>query len=374
MLCRVMLFIVILASLAFPLSEVKNQDKPLKGNWDFKPEKVWSLSKVGDELFANPRQVMAADDGTVYVYDNKNKRYYIFNSSGELLKAFGKQGEGPGEIKRIQSANFFLVKDKMIIADIDRLHYFSKDGVFIKSKINQNLLKRPVCFLNEDLFISYPFAIPFTEDTTGKIIKYHLKSKQETVIGQFKVFRGGTDRRSSEQRPTVVVMGITPMLILNRYNDRLYYGTNDSYVINIADLDGKKISSFRLERKVKDISGKALIRRFSSLPQKPPPDVIEAIVKTLPREHTFFTRIEIHSGLIYVFVPDLEEPNHQQIDIFSPDGKYLYRSDIKPDDNLTIIRSPFNNLFIKKDFLYIALEDETGDIMVARYKIMLPGL
>jgi hypothetical protein len=98
------------------------------------------------------------------------------------------------------------------------------------------------------------------------------------------------------------------------------------------------------------------------------------LICLLPRKHTYFTRIEIHNGLLYTFEPDLEDENHQSIDIFTLEGKYLYRADIKVENGLTMIRSPFDNLFIKKDYLYMALENEEGEVSIAKYKISLPKL
>ena len=85
----------------FPLPaepEVKNPDRPLKGKWNFKPEHVWTIDEAGDDSLARPRALLVSDNGTVYVYDPKNRKNYIFNNEGQFIKSFARRGEGPGEV------------------------------------------------------------------------------------------------------------------------------------------------------------------------------------------------------------------------------------------------------------------------------------
>ena len=35
-------------------ADIKNADKPLKGEWDFQPQKVWEIHNVNDVPFERP--------------------------------------------------------------------------------------------------------------------------------------------------------------------------------------------------------------------------------------------------------------------------------------------------------------------------------
>jgi hypothetical protein len=69
------------------------------------------------------------------------------------------------------------------------------------------------------------------------------------------------------------------------------------------------------------------------------------------KEATYFNRVDIVDRLIYVFVPYVKTVTPQQeIDIFSLDGKYLYRGFIRVGSDLNIVFSAFKNLIIKNNY------------------------
>ena len=100
-----------------------------------------------------------------------------------------------------------------------------------------------------------------------------------------------------------------------------------------------------------------------------PPELIKALAKKLPNEETYFNSIQSHGGLIYVFKPYHNRKNIQQIDIFSPGGKYLYRGFIKVSADFRITSGPV----IKNNDLYMAFEDEDGEVILNKYEVILPG-
>jgi len=348
-------------------SEVKNPDKALKGRFDFTLNKVWEVDAAGEASFSRPRKIIVSENGTIYIEDPRHKKYFILDSNGKYKGAFGKQGEGPGEIQRIAQANIFLVNSKIIIADVSRLHYFTMEGKFSKSVLNQ---KRPVIFLDEDEFISSPIALNQMPDGKGKILKIDLKSKTESVLAEFSASLAGTIHDSIGAR-TYIAVGLTPMMVVGFHDGNVYYGMNHEYRIKVLGTDGKIKHIFSIPgRKKKPITDKVKRQQLESSPQKPPPDIIEKIVKSQPNECTYFDYIEVHNGLIYLFLSNPFPKNFYEIDIFSLEGKYLYFAQIKVEENLTIIRKPV----IKNNHLYMAVEYEDGEVKIAKYKISLPKL
>lgn len=96
------------------------------------------------------------------------------------------------------------------------------------------------------------------------------------------------------------------------------------------------------------------------------------IMETTPNETTFFSRIELHGGLIYVFEPLVNRRNIQPIDIFSSEGQYLYRSTIAVDEGLTMMPQQSSNPLLTDGHLYVALTDQDSKVKIVRYKISLP--
>jgi len=63
----------------------------------------------GDDtyLWINPSPHCVADDGNLYVLDARQTKAYIMTPQGELLRTFGKKGQGPGEFSVLQDLTLF---------------------------------------------------------------------------------------------------------------------------------------------------------------------------------------------------------------------------------------------------------------------------
>ena len=368
---KIIIIMLILTTLSISLvSDVKNMDKPAKGDWDFQPKKLWEVDQVGENVLGNPSIPVVTREGIIFIHDHKIHLSYLFDSQGNLKKIFGKRGEGPGEIQQFRDA--FFVNNKLIILDNTRLHYFTKDAEYIKSVPNNCYQRWPQTFINENEFIHAPLSIIDLPDNKGKIARFNLKSGEEKVLVEFSVFKGGVDN-TAEGSIALVVPGLTPYMVIGIHNNNFYYGKTDSYVIHVADLNGKELNTFSLERPVKKVSNADIKKHFEGAPNRRiPQDRLERIIKSLPRKLTFFHRIQENNGLIYIYEGGFGvRRKKQQLDIFSLEGKYLYRSVLSFGENLYIT---FTDIIIKDDHLYVVLEDDQGEITLAKYKISLPEI
>jgi hypothetical protein len=350
-------------------SEITNPDKPSEGAWDFSPVKVWEIDEAGEDVFGEPDRIRVSDEDMVFVSDSENGVNYIFNKTGEFIKTFGNKGQGPGEIR--QQRDLFVVENQIFVVDTGMIHIFSKGGEYIESKRNQSYRYRPVVFLNKDEFIACPFGIFEAPDGLGKISRVNLNTGSEKVIAEFHIFEGGS-ARSGKLVGSFVMIGLTPQMTVGYGNNKIYYGMNDTYRINIADLNGHVLDSFSLKRKktkVSDEVKRKSFERYSRISSRSR----EQFIKTTPNDCTFFCRIEVHDELIYVFVPDILRRNIQKIDIFSLEGQYLYSGLIQLEEGLTLMDSQLDNPIIKDGYLYAFLQEENFDIKIAKYKIKLPS-
>ncbi len=92
-------------------------------------------AESGDEnyVFASIRYLLIDEDENIYALDDKEVRIKVFDKTGKFLRAFGKKGQGPGEIggpNRLESA-----PQKMIVlSDFAnrKFIFFSPDGVVRK--------------------------------------------------------------------------------------------------------------------------------------------------------------------------------------------------------------------------------------------------
>ena len=370
------LFSLILIVSIFSLSaEVKNPDKPLKGDWDFKPVKTWEITNAGDEVMGRIRQFRVNEAGMVYVND-RNKVNHIFDKNGVFLGSFAKKGEGPGEVRT--QRGLFCVGDMVLIPDSNKIHYFTNKGSYVNSFANDYYLNTPVLFINEDEFLSAVPTIYYKPDGKGEVSRVNIKTGKKITISPYPLFKGGITLVAKETYYLWLVLELAPSMVLDydRKNRKLYYGMSDSYKINVADLEGNILNSFSLDRKRKKIDSRVKKERFQSRQLKGKP--LKKLIDSYPDQLTHFFRFVIESGMVYVFLPEMEHPNQQEIDIFSLDGRYLYSSRIMFGKGarimgLDVLRGiEARGVFIKGGHLYAALEDEEGNQVIVKYKITLP--
>ena len=366
-LCFSALFIVVFILAA----DGENSDKPKKGLWDFQLERIWRVDKAGEDVFGRPFSLLVSDEEFVYVYDAGNDINYIFDGDGRFLKAFAPAGQGPGEIQGQGSS--FAVDDKIIIDGMGSIHYFSKKGDYIESVRKDAIRHVPQIFLSENECITAPLTLIHASDEGAEILRLNLKSGEETRISKFSVFEGSTTG-NGEQVVDVIVPGLTPTMTMAYEGGRIFWGMNDSYHINITGLNGKKMGTFNIRRKKVKVSDSFKKQYF--VDDNIPPDMLKRLVESLPNEIACFHRIDVHDGLVYVYVPELELghkwPKIKQIDIFSPEGEYLYKAHLEFDKGLKPLFSPLHNHAMIGKNLYIVLADEEDNVVLSKYKIRLP--
>ena len=362
----------LLLLVAFFQVPVVNPDKPLRGEWDFKIKKVWEVDRAGDDVLGKPFSLTAAEDGILYVYDTANNVTFIFDKDGNFIRAFARSGQGPGEVMGQELIH--LVNGKVFIPARNGIKVFTKDGEFIQTVKQEGRPLDPCIFLNEDEIISAPKTAVFLPDGKGEIIRKNIKTGEETLISAFSLQDWGM-AQSRRQQVDIISIGFSPLMILGYAENKLYWGMNTSYMINVTDLNGKKISTFSVKRKSRKVSDN-FKKKYFDAPNLPPEMLIQ-IADSFPNDISFFHRIEVHNGLVYVFVPDVDQENKRaklkQIDIFSPDGEYLYRAQIEFEKNRQHLFSPLNSLVIQNGYLFAVLLDEEYNVLVAKYKIALPS-
>jgi hypothetical protein len=356
---------------AFILVLIATPDRPRKGEWDFKLQKAWEVDKAGDEVLGFPFSLMATDKGNLYVFDAANNANYIFDKNGRFLRAFARRGQGPGEVMGQDRTHY--VDGKVHIPAMSGIHVFTEDGDYIETvKLEVGSLN-PRAFVNGEEIISAPLTAALLPDGRGKILRKNIRSGEETVLSEFSLKDWGI-AQSGDFVVDIVSVGFSPLMVVGYADNRLYWGMNTSYRINVTDLSGRKVRSFSLKRRARKVSDKFKKDFFAS--PNLPAEMLDQIAESFPSKISFFHRIEVHGGLVYVFVPDVDLDSKRaklkQIDIFSPEGEYLYRAFLRFEKDRHPLFSPLNNLVIQDGHLYAVLMDDVDNVRIARYEIVLP--
>jgi len=350
-------------------SQIKNDDRPKKGKWDFKPEKIWEVDRAGNDDFGRIAEMLVQDDehSNIYVRDFKQNISYIFDENGRYLGSFAKQGTGEGELTRY--LNRFTAEDQIVLATPEKLHFYSEDGTFITSYENNIFLRFPLLFFNKEEFLYAP-PLPRSPVSQKKLMRYNLASGEDKLVLDFSKSTNAVE--TEKPAPMLMIFGLTPQVRLACDKEKICFGRSDDYTLFVADLEGNMDFSFRLNRERMPVTKEDKKNHFQGMDI--PQDKIEAIIEQLPDQTTCFSHLEIVNGMICVYaVSGIERTHNQQIiDIFSKKGEYLYQGVMKFGDDLKF-GSP-SNLVIHKNFVFVILESPEGNRTLAKYRIALPGI
>jgi hypothetical protein len=350
-------------------SQIKNDDHPQKGSWNFKLEKIWEVDKAGNDEFGKIAELLVPDNdhGNIYVRDFKHNISYIFDENGQYLGSFAKQGSGEGELAHY--LNRFSAEDHIVLGTPEKLNFYSQDGTFVTSFENNIFLRFPLLFLNKEEFIYAP-PLPKSPVSQKKLMRYNLDSGEDKLVLDFS--QGTNTTESEKPAPMLMIFGLTPQVRLASDEKKICFGRSDEYTLFVADLKGNMDFSFSLERGKNTVTKEDKKKHFLGV--SIPEDRIDAIIEQMPDKMTYFSQIKILDGLIFVYaVSDIERTHNQQtIDVFSEKGKYLYQGIIKFGDDLKF-GSP-SNLVFNKNFVYVILESQKGHQTLAKYRISLPKI
>ncbi len=348
-------------------TDTVNPDKPVKGGWDLNPQKVWEVTAYGKEPMVMPGVTTAWDDGTVCLLDWRSRMHYLFDGKGAFIASFAPRGEGPGEVK--WSRGYFAVKDVLIIYDRPKLHYFSKTGAYIKSVPIGGRFDSPAAFIAPMEYISMPGA------KGGRVAVVNLDTGTQKNLGDAESFSEGINLSKTRHRVSIVVPWSHPKFYLeyDRANKRMYYGNSGKYRIHFAGLDGKGIGKFSLKRKKRKIS-KQMKKEYAERNPGEARMASPEMRRRLPTRLNHFSKIQVENGLVYIFVTNhAEHWPDQGIDIFSPEGTYLYRSVFKPEGGRIIFSSSmFHGVILKNASIYAILETGEDEWALVKYNVSLP--
>lgn len=339
-------------------------DKPLRGEWDFAPVRVWSFDRAGADSLMRPGEPRVSRDGRLFFHDFDRHVSYIVDENGTLAGTFATAGDGPGMVSRY--INCFTSDGRVIVASPDKLHFFDHDGAFVSSMPNNIFESFPLVFTSDEVFFAAPGALANLPGGKASIRRISTAGGEARPIHEFTV---GDDEKINFGG---VILGLIPQINMDYdpAGGRLYFGRNDRYEIFISDLDGTILGRFGLPRERTPVVEEDLRRHFAGT--RIPAERVEKIIPLLPRRLTYFYRIQSMDGLVYVFTVDAlgSKKGRQNVDIFSADGTYLYRGKIVlPGGDLY---ENLDGIALSKGFLHAILTDENGSTRIVKYGVSMP--
>jgi hypothetical protein len=178
-----------------------------------------------DAIYVNKDHVVISEGINLYLYSKAN-----FN----LIKKFGKKGEGPGEFKgRVDWVGF--LPDSLSISSHDKLSYFSLKGDFLKEirskssrvsgfiPIGNKFVGKSVAFQEKTLYLT----INLYNDKLEQVIPLFRKKAGYQRGDEIKIFYSSFD--------------------FQVYANKIYIVGKDDFIIDVFDINGKKQPQINLD-------------------------------------------------------------------------------------------------------------------------------
>jgi len=322
------------------------------------------VDRVYPPLFTFAR--IPAEAGTILLGTAKPKSEIIkIDRTGKLLTRFAQKGEGPGELKAIESIQ--VVGQYYVATDSTKAVFFNPSGKFIKEKkirLNSNLKY----FVDEDRYLCNIFDfegsgppirhLVLIDINTDKAVAGFLKDARRSDIGMTII---GSSRQYHGDITPDYKYAFLPI------SKNIVCGLSDDKRLYLMNLEGKVIKSRSIdfeEKRIEPDDRDRIVKSCASL--KPYPFLYEGIIKKIPKNWFVIVDIKplprdffaVFLGIGYkiyeirVFDKELNEF-----------GKIVF-----PDQLLSNIGDLRRILFFERGFF--AIEESDSENQYAEYQIL----
>lgn len=320
------------------IRHIMNPEAPLKGTILLKVEKTLEINPYEHEE-VGMRFILSARDknGEITLFDSNNAEAHRFNEKGEYLGNLIRIGQGPGEFQKFHGLQIYFLNNMIWATSTIKMAKFDKQGNYIDEKklipgafgyirilVDKN---RYIARKSEwtDLGQMREIILVNFSGEENRIEAKYFKATEEWIIQDREKRRGFND---SWATPSI-------NYDYNSYTQTVAVGLNKEYKIIVKDLGGNtryiierpyQRVNLNLEEK-KRITNWKPDNEFLKWKLSVYPDTLAAIkdIKTLPKGYLAVYRI---SGA-----------GNFEIDVYDPEGKYVYI--IKAPEDISLERPAF---------------------------------
>ena len=329
---------------------IENKAKP-SGSEKLILTKEITIGKLqeGGSIFNGLGGAVVTSDGHIIALDSKDKKIKIFDATGQKLKEFGQEGQGPGEwtspiVLQLISDLEIMVSD----AGNRKLVYFDLEGKMLRE-------------------VSYAKKLAMMKiiDAGGQYVGCEMGMESNSIAYTIAKYDAEFNQLFKIETLTMPVpLGgtrINPFNIIydfcldNRGN--IIYSRLNAYEIKYFTPTGQLFKIVRKDYKPQPLTEKDKEEMFKQMPSNTGVNLRELFdfPDTYPAVSTFFVD---EKDRLYVRTNEKGKAKDSYlVDIFSPEGKLIYRGEIAGTP-----------ILVKNGQLYTIEKDEEGYQYVCRYQ------
>ncbi len=303
-----------------------------------------------EDMFAELTSVDVDSDGNIYILDRKEKKVKIFDSAGNFVKKFGKDGQGPGEMN-VPITIQVTPDGELVVSDVlnQRLMYFTLEGEFLREMSTAAKAQG----LTLPLF-----------DSQGDMIGQQIVLSEDKIMREVRKYDSELNTLftvTSIDNTNLIQGKINPFQVVIFYqlgkDNTIYYSNPETYEIKVLNSEGKLVRRIIKDYEPVKVTEEDKEDFFERIPEVAGPvkDRIE-FPKVFP-PYVNFTLDEEWRLFVRTYEKG-KEVKEFFFDVFDAEGRY-------------ISRFPFNGdiRVWKGHKLYAIEEDDDGYQMLRIYSV-----
>jgi hypothetical protein len=289
-------------------------------------------------MFLDDKQIYITEGTSIFIYSLKNHN---------LIKKFGKEGEGPEEFKVLPQLQLILnvSTENIIVNSFGKVSHFTKTGVFIR----EEKVKGGFVF----------FLLPLGDKLAGQgvtqenNIRYRSVNIYDQQLNKVKEIAKVED---NFQGPGQGFRVLHESFAHQTLGNRLYVAKDKDFVIHVYDQDGKTLSPITVSYDLIPMTQEKKDEIVEFVETDPSTKAFSELLKPLRFPPTFpavFTMFAADDKL-YVMTWNRKDGKNE-IFSFDPDGQLLETSFVPMKYQNALLPSPFA---IQNGKFYQVVENE----------------
>ena len=342
------------------IRHVMNPSSPSKGTIVLDLEKTLEIDPYEQEEVAlKVVRYQRDSDGEILIFDPNQAEVHRFNGEGEYMGNLVRAGQGPGEFTAFQGLKAYFMNDQIWATSLFKVARFDKQGNLLEDK------KLPLgAFHVIDVLVdeSHYIALSPEKSDEGSVRSVILVDfsgeKRRTQVEYYRSIQEWTISDSVQGR-TFNASGVTPEILyaFNKDTKNIAVGLNMEYKIAVKNLQGN--TQYVIERSMQHVhlnieDKKKLIKWDPNISFK------KWQLSVFPDNMAAMKEIySLPNG--YLAVSRISSPGETEIDVFDPEGKYIYI--LKTEQGVSLDGAEFY------DFGFGKLEERDDLSIYVEYRI-----
>jgi len=335
-------------------------DRYRTGRIVLRADEDWTSNLPADLFLEGSGSIAVAPDGSVFVSNSMRHMVYKFDAAGKFVRAFGRRGQGPGDLTH--PGRLSILDGKYLVvgeyATNQRISLFDLDGKFVK-------------VVGTGRFTTHPVALK-----EGKIayisLRGRMEQKEMVSIGEVFIldWKSGVQKsvvRHEIRNPTermpgggIVLAAAGAVVLARTHNGGLVVGTTQSPRLDIFSAAGSKLRTIDTGWKAMPVTAeyrnryKILQRRRAEAEGEKPQTKDPLLPEILEILEDVWTDSE--GNILVCKKTDCLEDCRLVIRAYSPEGDFLCDFSIDPGPFILSADWRFKRVVLMERGLYGLLE------------------